>query len=131
MQDLSHGRAAQLSEIKRELSRSQATFFVEKEQVCGRMREIAAAAQQHKGLPCQVVQHQLRDQFEAVQEVVELTPEELLAELQALQLAAPYGDGIDDDVSGAERDVEPVSGGSGDRHRGGRRDEEGQEDSGC
>lgn len=53
---------------------------------------------QARGVPGQVVQQQLRDEFESVQEVLDLTAEELLAEMQTLQLAVMYEDEGDADV---------------------------------
>lgn len=60
---------------------------------CCRLEEIAAAAQQQH-TPEELLHSALLQQLDATcsEEVVALTPDELLAELRALQLAAMYDD---------------------------------------
>lgn len=92
LRELSRGRAAQIQAVQSELGRAQATFFVEKERIGGKMKDITEEAQL-KGTSAQLVQQQLRDQFQAVEELGELSQEELLAEMKQLQMAVLYGDG--------------------------------------
>jgi hypothetical protein len=61
--------------------------------------DIAAAAGQNE-TPEPVVQQQLLDQLSKVAAVVELSPDELLAELQALQLDALYDTHVDTAADG-------------------------------
>ena len=65
--------------------------------------DIAAAAHEN-GTPEQLVHQQLLDQLAKVPEISDLSPEELLAELQALQLAAWYGtaEEVEDDTLTAD-----------------------------
>ena len=80
----------QLEELTEKMQRVNSVIFAEQEQLSSRLLETAAAGQHKQSHPA-LLQRALLDQLQQLPEVVALSPEELLAELQALQMAALYG----------------------------------------